>query len=551
MIDQVFPKIFPTEKPEVGLSAWDLFKYISWFPIVFLIRGISGYFNSYFINYCGIRVLEKIRFKVFEKLQRVPISFFHRNQEGDLLSRMISDTGQLQTAILQVSNDLIKQPITFIGAISALVVMAVQREGMAFVLLCLAVIPVCVFPIRRIGGLLLNKALNMQAKAGDLTSILSENLSAYKEVRAFNLEKREKDRFFDVSENFIDARMKVIKYSHMLTPLIEIITAVGIAAAIFQASRKSIQLDAVVPVIVALYMSYEPIKKLGGIHTSIKQALASLGRLEDILETDEKVSDSNHPIEIEKISGQLEFKNVSFSYSNREEGKYELPALDNINLKISSGEVVALVGPSGGGKSTLVGLLPRFYDPLKGSVLLDGVDLRNLLLKDVRDAVALVPQKPFLFDLDVEKNIELGQSKYTKASVKEVSQLAYADEFVNEFEHGYQERLGEKGNRLSGGQLQRIALARAFYKNSPILVLDEASSALDAENEDKIHEAMSKLIEGKTTLLIAHRFSSLRLASRILVIDKGRVIADGSHDEVYTSCELYRTLYDQQNEGLS
>ena len=223
----------------------------------------------------------------------------------------------------------------------------------------------------------------------------------------------------------------------------------------------------------------------------------------------------------------------------------------DINLKISSGEVVALVGPSGGGKSTLAGLLPRFYDPEKGSVLLDGMNLRDLSLHDVRDAVALVPQKPFLFDLDVEKNIELGKSKYTDATINEVCQLAYAEEFINEFEQGYQERLGEKGSRLSGGQLQRLALARAFFKNSPLLVLDEATSALDAENEDKIHEAMAQLIKGKTTLLIAHRFSSLKLASRILVMDKGRIIADGPHDEVYKNCDLYRTLYDQQNEGLS
>ncbi|WP_407677295.1 ABC transporter ATP-binding protein [Candidatus Seribacter sulfatis] len=551
MIDQVFPIIFPGEKLDVRLSTWELFMYISWFPLVFIIRGTSSYFNSYFINYCGIRVLEKIRFQVFGKLQRLPISFFHRNQEGDLLSRMISDTGQLQAAILQVSNDLIKQPITFIGAITALIVMAVQREGMAFVLLCLLVIPICVFPIRRIGELLLNKALNMQEKAGNLTSILSENLSAYKEVRAFNLESREKERFLNVSENFIDARMKVIKYSHMLTPLIEIITAVGISAAIFQASRKSIQLDAVVPVIVALYMSYEPVKKLGGIHTSIKQALASLERLEEILETDESISNPTEPTEIKMIRGELEFNNVSYSYSNREEELNEIPALIDINLKISSGEVVALVGPSGGGKSTLAGLLPRFYDPEKGSVLLDGMNLRDFSLHDVRDAVALVPQKPFLFDLDVEKNIELGKSKYTDATINEVCQLAYADEFINEFEQGYQERLGEKGSRLSGGQLQRLALARAFFKNSPLLVLDEATSALDAENEDKIHEAMAQLIKGKTTLLIAHRFSSLKLASRILVMDKGRIIADGPHDEVYKNCDLYRTLYDQQNEGLS
>ncbi len=551
MIDQVFPKIFPSNPEPVELSNFELFFYISWFPLVFLIRGVSGYFNSYFINYCGIRVLEKIRFKVFEKLQRLPISFFHRNQEGDLLSRMISDTAQLQSAILQVSNDLIKQPITFLGAITALIVMAIQREGMAFVLLCLVVIPICIFPIRRIGNLLLSKALEMQEKAGGLTSILSENLSAHREVRAFNLEDREKARFSDASEKFINARMKVIKYSHMLTPLIEIITTVGISAAIFQASRKSIQLDAVVPVIVALYMSYEPIKKLGGIHNSVKQALASLQRLEDILESDVKISDSDHPLGIESIKGELEFKNVSFSYLNRDEEKNEIPALLNVNLKIASGEVVAFVGPSGAGKSTLAGLLPRFYDPEQGTVLIDGVDLRNLSLKEVREAVALVPQKPFLFDLDVEKNIELGHSQYTQASVKEVCQLAHADDFINEFEGGYRERLGEKGSRLSGGQLQRLALARAFYKNSPFLVLDEATSALDAENEDKIHDAMEKLIKGKTTLLIAHRFSSLRLASRILVLDKGRVIADGAHEKVYAECELYRTLYDQQKEGLA
>ena len=551
MIDQVFPKIFPGENTKLGLSKWELLIYVSWFPIVFFIRGVSGYFNTYFINYCGIRVLEKIRSQNFAKLQRLPIAFFQRNQEGDLLSRVVSDTAQLQAGILQVSNDLIKQPITFIGAISALIVMAVQRDGMAFVLLCLLVIPVCVFPIRRIGELLMSRALKMQEKAGDLTSVLSENLSAYKEVRAFNLEDNEITRFSKISEKFVLARMKVIKYSHMLTPIIEIITAIGITAAIFQASQQSIHLDAVIPVIVALYMSYEPIKKLGGIHNAIKQSLASLQRLEDILNAEETVSNTDNEVDIDEIKGEISFKNVSFSYNVRSGETSELPALKDLNLQISAGEVVALVGPSGAGKTTLSGLLSRFYDPTKGSILLDGVDLRNIGLNKLRDAVALVPQKPFLFDMDVQTNIELGKSVYTKSNVNEVCKLAYADEFVEQFENKYSERLGEKGNRLSGGQLQRLALARAFYKNSPILVLDEATSALDADNEEKIHDAMHKLIQGKTTFLIAHRFSSLRLANRIIVMDKGEIIADGSHEQVYASCLLYKTLYDQQNEGLS
>lgn len=551
MIDQVFPKIFPGENTKLGLSKWELLIYVSWFPIVFFIRGVSGYFNTYFINYCGIRVLEKIRSQNFAKLQRLPIAFFQRNQEGDLLSRVVSDTAQLQAGILQVSNDLIKQPITFIGAISALIVMAIQRDGMAFVLLCLLVIPVCVFPIRRIGELLMSRALKMQEKAGDLTSVLSENLSAYKEVRAFNLEDNEITRFSKISEKFVLARMKVIKYSHMLTPIIEIITAIGITAAIFQASQQSIHLDAVIPVIVALYMSYEPIKKLGGIHNAIKQSLASLQRLEDILNAEETVSNTDNEVDIDEIKGEISFKNVSFSYNVRSGETSELPALKDLNLQISAGEVVALVGPSGAGKTTLSGLLSRFYDPTKGSILLDGVDLRNIGLNKLRDAVALVPQKPFLFDMDVQTNIELGKSVYTKSNVNEVCKLAYADEFVEQFENKYSERLGEKGNRLSGGQLQRLALARAFYKNSPILVLDEATSALDADNEEKIHDAMHKLIQGKTTFLIAHRFSSLRLANRIIVMDKGEIIADGSHEQVYASCQLYKTLYDQQNEGLS
>ncbi|MBT3668416.1 MAG: ABC transporter ATP-binding protein [Opitutae bacterium] len=551
MIDQVFPKIFPGDNTQSNLGAWELLKFVIWFPLVFLVRGVSGYFNTYFINYCGIRVLEEIRSQVFAKLQRLPVAFFHRNQEGDLLSRVISDTSALQGSILQVSNDLIKQPITFIGAITALVVMAVQRDGMAFVLLCLAVIPICVFPIRKIGELLMNKALNMQEKAGGLTSVLSENLSAYKEVRAYNLEEREISRFSDISENFVTARMKVIKYSHMLTPIIEIITAIGITAAIFQASLKSIQLDAVVPVIVALYMSYEPVKKLGAIHNSIKQALASLTRLEGVIDEDETIANPENAVELKNIRGELEFKEVSFTYSNRDAKENEIPALVDISLRIKAGEVVALVGPSGAGKTTLAGLLPRFHDPVKGSVLLDGVDLRNLKLHELRDSIALVPQKPFIFDLDVEENIALGESTFTRSSVVEVCRSAYADNFIEEFDNGYKERLGEQGSRLSGGQLQRLALARAFYKNSPLLILDEATSALDAENEEKIHEAMGNLIQGKTTLLIAHRFSSLRLANRILVMDKGRIVADGPHDQIYSECDLYRNLYDQQNEGLS
>ncbi|SVD90595.1 uncharacterized protein METZ01_LOCUS443449, partial [marine metagenome] len=254
MIDRIFPEIFPRGDDVQKITMWTLIFYVAWFPAVFAIRGVSGYFNVYLINYCGVKVLEKIRLGVFDKLQRLPLAFFHKNREGDLLSRVMSDTGQLQTAVLQVGNDIIKQPVTFLGAMASLVFMAVKNEDLAFILLCLLVIPLCVFPIRRIGNMLMKRALSMQERAGSMTAVLSENLSAAREVRAFNLEERESTRFLRVSQEFFFARMKVIKYAHLLTPLIEVITAVGVSGAIFQASRKAIHLDAVVPVIVALYI---------------------------------------------------------------------------------------------------------------------------------------------------------------------------------------------------------------------------------------------------------------------------------------------------------
>ena len=551
MVDQIFPKIFPNDDLVTKeLSSYQLALYVAWLPAVFLIRGLSGYFNSYLINFCGIHLLEKIRLQVFGKFQKLPLAFFRKNKEGDLLSRITNDTAQLQASVLQISNDLVRQPITFIGAISYLVLKALQSEGMAFVLLCLLVIPVCVFPIRKLGEILMGKALGMQRRIGDMTSVLSENLSASREIRAFNLEDKEEQRFRESSGQFLKARMKVIKYTNMLTPIIEIITASGIAVAIFQASQMSVRLDAVVPVIMALFFSYEPIKKLGAIQNQLKQGLASLQRLEEVLNAEETIAEPEHPVTPE-IIGQLTFQKVSFSYQNEENEKMgDSPALRSIDFSISPGEIVALVGPSGAGKSTLAGLLPRFHDPSEGAILLDGVDLRSIPLKTLREAVALVPQKPFLFDLSVRQNLELGRSSHTDSTIEEAANLSHSRKFVDELPDKFEDSLGEGGNRLSGGQLQRLALARAFYRNSPILVLDEATSSLDSENEQKIHEAMARLTKGKTTLLIAHRFSSIRLASRIIVLEDGAVIADGPHDQVYAQCELYRKLYDQQNESL-
>jgi subfamily B ATP-binding cassette protein MsbA len=467
MTDQIFPKIFPTENNTSALPSWEIFIYVAWFPIVFLIRGVSSFGNAYLINYCGMKVLEKIRVEVFAKIQRLPLSFFQKYQSGDLLSRTTSDTAQLQSAVLSISNDLIRQPITFIGAIAALIVMAVQREGMSFVLFCLLAIPLCVFPIRRVGILLMSKALSLQQRTGGLTSVLNENLSGPSEIRSLNLQDREVDRFTSQSEKFLTARMKVVKYSHILTPLIEVITATGISIAIFQAARTSIHLDAIIPVIVALYMSYEPVKKLGSIHNKIKEGLASLQRINEILTAEESISEPSSPIPLNKVSGKITFNQIGFSYPNSSDKKSKKAVLDNISVTIQPGEVVALVGPSGAGKTTFASLVNRLYDPTYGEVLLDDKDLKQLSIHALREAVAYVPQKPFLFDESIEENILLGQSAYSQGSIESALKNANAWEFVQNMPHGIKQKIGEKGSRLSGGQLQRLALARAFYRNSP------------------------------------------------------------------------------------
>jgi len=551
MTDQIFPKIFPSEQGNpINLSNLEIFYYVSWFPLVFLIRGISSFCNAYLINYCGMRVLEKIRIEVFAKIQRLPLSFFQAFKSGDILSRTTSDTAQLQAAVLSVSNDLIRQPITFLGAVTALIVMAVQREGMAFVLFCLVAIPLCVFPIRRVGILLMRKALSLQQQVGDLTSVLTENLSGPTEIRSLNLQDREIARFSQQSNKFLNARMKVVKYSHILTPLIEIITATGISVAIFQAARTSIHLDAVIPVIVALYMSYEPVKKLGSIHNKVKEALASLKRIREVLDAQESIHDPSCPIPLTKVQGELSFNHVSFRYGDRGQKNENKPkaALTSINLSIQPGEIVALVGPSGAGKSTFASLVNRLHDPSDGEILLDNINLKNLRTQVLREAVAYVPQKPFLFDESILENISLGKSMYTRGSVEEALRNANAWDFVQNMPLGSAQKIGEKGSRLSGGQLQRLALARAFYRNSPILLLDEATSALDTESEERVHQAMKKLTAGKTTIMIAHRFSSIRLATRILVFDQGKIVSQGSHEDLYCKCSLYKTLYDNQSD---
>jgi len=537
----------PAQKAEIGWSEpaaapspWFLLGVVMLLPFAFLIRGASGFGNAYWTQYCGVRVLEQIRIQLFDKFQSLPLAFHQRHRAGDLIARAMNDTQILQQVLVFVANDLIKQPITFLGAIGALIYLSVQQKEIAFFLLCLLVVPLCVLPIRYVGRRMLVRAREMQHQAGDLTGLLNENLSAPREIRSFNLQERESRRFRESVSRYVRFQMKVVKYSKILSPSIEILAATGIALAVYYSARAGLTLEQVVPLVFALYMSYDPIKKMGAIHSQFRQGAAALDRIEKILQADDVIHDPPHPVYLPPDSpGEVTFRKVTFAYD-------EVPALRDVDLTIRAGQVVALVGPSGAGKSTFASLIPRFYEVGAGAVTIDGVDVRACTKQNLRERIALVSQEPILFNDTLFNNIRIGRPDASEAEVYQAARQAMADSFIEEFTEGYQTWIGERGTRLSGGQKQRIALARAFLKNAPILILDEATSALDAESERHIQSALQKLVLGKTAFIIAHRFSTIRFATRILVFDQSRIIADGPHESLIETCPLYRVLWERQ-----
>lgn len=508
-------------------------------PLVFIIRGVAMFGNTYLLNLCGIRVLEAIRMKLFTHLQHLHLGFFGKNKSGDLLSRTTGDTMLVKTVLVEVTNDLVIQPFTLVGAVGFIVWSAFQSTATQQFLLSLCVVPLSVLPVQIIGKRLLKRSKKMLVSAGELSSVLSESLQAPREIRAYNLEERECSRFRKCVRDFFALQMKCVKYDKMLTPLIEIIAACSISFAVYQAAAAKLDQDTVIALVGALYFAYDPIKKLGKINNRVKEGTAGLARLEEIWQAPIEVADPANPHPLGVVRGEINFKDVTFGYT-------DVPVLRGVSFEAKPGDTIALVGPSGAGKSSLVNLIPRFYDVSIGSVAVDGIDVRDVRLADLRKNIAIVSQEPILFNDTIYNNILIGRLDATREEVIAAAKRASALEFIESLDNGWDTVVGERGGRLSGGQRQRIAVARAFLRDAPILILDEATSALDTESEAQIQVSLEELVRGRTTFMIAHRFSSIRTAKRILVFDEGKIIADGPHEEIYESCPLYRGLYDQQ-----
>ena len=522
------------------LSGYEIVGYALLIPLIFLIRATSGFLNNYLMSYCGIGVLEALRVELYRKLQHLPLSYFGRNRSGDLLSRLTSDTQVVQQTITSSASDLVIQPITLLGAVYFLGITALKNDGVGLFLASLAVVPLSVFPVRFIGKKLLRRAEENQRLLGDISDLASQNFSAAREVRAFGLEEKEISIFQNTTRHLFRIQLKVVKYSQVLSPSIEVIASLGIAFSLYYAYYAGLTLAVFVSIIGALFVCYEPMKKLGGIHGQLTKGAASLNRIEEILHANVSIADPSDPIKVPRLRGELAFDHVNFAY------KTSAPVLRDVSVNIPAGTICALVGPSGAGKSTFANLVPRFYDATSGIVTIDGVDTRALKLSDLRRNIAVVSQEPVLFNDTILNNLLIGRADATRAEVEQSARDAFAHDFITELPQGYDTIVGERGALVSGGQRQRLALARAFLRNAPILILDEATSALDSESEAAIQLALKKLVVGKTVLIIAHRFSTIRDATKILVFDQGEIVAAGTHAELHANQPLYRSLYDRQ-----
>jgi len=516
---------------------------VAFLPVVMLVRGLGEFFSTYLLNLAGLRVIEAVRRDVFAKLQQLHLAFFGRLSIGDLLSRLIADANSVRLVLVDVSNDLIVQPLSMVFALAYVVFICFSHESGYWFLACLLVVPAAVLLVRSVAVRIQTRMRQGMESASDLNSIAVENLQSAREVRAYGLQEREAKRFNQASQEGLRIQGKLVRYEKALSPLVEITAAVGISAAIAVGAMNGFSMSELISLIIAFYFAYGPIKRLGNVSSRLSMAAPGLVRLEEVILAKVEVDDAPDARALARVRGDLEMSGVSFSYGAD-------PVLVDVTLKIPAGQSVALVGPSGAGKSTFVNLVPRFFDPQQGAILIDGYDLRQVRQADLRANIALVSQEPVLFNESILENIRLGRPAATDAEVRDAARLAGAFEFIEAQPEGFLTKVGERGGRLSGGQRQRVSIARAFLKDAPILILDEATSALDTDTERSIQQSLALLMKGRTTLIVAHRFSTIRDVDRVLVFDDGRIVADGTREAVYASSELFRRLWDNQAKNL-
>ena len=526
MVDQVL-----SEKNTTMLN-WIVLSII----VVFVIRGIAYYGQSYLMNYVGQRVIIDIRKAVFEKLQRLSMSFYDKHKTGTIMSYVTNDVSALQSAMVDNVVEMITETVILVASI----VMMIYLDWKLF-LVTFATFPVVLFFIDSFGKRIRKSGSRIQEAAADITSVLQEVASSPRVIKSFVREGYEVERFDKENMNNFRANMKYAQLSSTLTPTIEFVAAVGVSIILWYGGNSVINGSITAGSLVA-FLTYavnisNPIKRLSRVIGNIQKALAAAQRVFDVLDLPEDIKNAPDAKALPKVKGDVRFNDVSFAYNENEE------VLSHVSFEVKPGEMVAFVGPSGAGKSTVASLLPRFYDAINGSITIDGQDIRKVTLDSLREQVGIVPQETVLFNGSVYDNILYGRLDATREEVEAAAKAANAHDFIMQLPDGYETMLGDRGMNISGGQRQRISIARAILKNPQILILDEATSALDTESERVVQEALDRLMVGRTSFVIAHRLSTIKNADKIMVLEKGQLIEQGNHDELLAMDGLYAHLY--------
>ena len=510
--------------------------------IAFFLKNVFSYLQSYFMNYVEYGAMKDLRDLAYQHLHQLPMSFFKQERVGNLISRFTNDVTIVQASITAAFLNLIREPLTIIVFLFIAVSISWQLT-----LLALIVLPFSMLIIWWIGVKLRKQSGRIQSKMADITSILQETISGVKIVKAFGMEEYENRKFISETKNYFKMILRIVRIRNISSPLTEFLSVViGVFiiyyGGVMVLQENTLKASEFLGFLFAIFQLMPPIKELSSVSNRIQESSAAGDRIFEILDTKPNISDHGNSVSLDKFQKSIVFKNVNFFYEDSAE-----PILNHINFTVNKGEILALVGPSGGGKSTLVDLIPRFYNPTSGEILIDNINVKDVKIQSLRKLMGIVTQETFLFNESVKNNIAYGLENYSLEKIIEAAKAANAHNFIVEMPNGYDTIIGERGIKLSGGQRQRLSIARAILKNPDIMIFDEATSSLDNESEILVQEAIERMMINRTTFVIAHRLSTIRNATRILVLDRGKIVQLGKHEDLIEDEKgLYRKFYEMQ-----